>query len=217
MTVLSSDEVVILDFETTGLSANDDRIIEVGAAIVKGLKIIKTFSSLCDPGYRIPYFITDITGITNQMIKGKPIPEDVMYDLNEFIGKRPILAHNASFDSKFLYAEMNRINIAINNPVLCTLLLSRRLIQNASNHKLGTLKKYINFKEKEGHQDHRALDDVKVTVALWLHLRKCVENLSGCKKIDINLYKKISKMPKKQVNDQLAKLLIDSNNKLVVS
>lgn len=209
MTVSSSDEVVILDFETTGLSANDDHIIEVGAAIVKGLKIIKTFSSLCDPGYRIPYFITDITGITNQMIKGKPRPEDVMYDLNEFIGKRPILAHNASFDSKFLYAEMNRINIDINNPVLCTLLLSRRLIQNASNHKLGTLKQYINFKEKEGHQDHRALDDVKVTVALWLHLRKCVENLSGSKKIDINFYKKISKMPKKQVADKLAELLIN--------
>lgn len=217
MTILNNDEVVILDFETTGLSASDERVIEVGAAIVKDQKITKTLSSLCDPGYRIPYFITNITGITNQMVKGMPKPEDVMYDLNEFIGTRPILAHNASFDSQFLYAEMNRIDVDIDNPILCTLLLSRRLIQNATDHKLGTLKKHINFKETKGHQDHRALDDVKVTAALWLHLRKCVENLSGCKIFDINLYKKISKMPKKQVNDKLAKLLIGSNDKHIVA
>jgi len=119
---LSCEEVVILDFETTGLSANYERVIEVGAALVKGNKITKTFSELCYPGASIPYFITELTGITNAMLKGKPKPEKIMPKLHEFIGQRPILAHNASFDSQFLHAEMDRVGLEVVNPILCTML-----------------------------------------------------------------------------------------------
>jgi DNA polymerase III subunit epsilon len=206
MPVKDTSEVVILDFETTGLSTHEERIIEVGAAVVKGNKITETFATLCNPGRYIPYFITDITGITNEMIKGQPKPEAVMPNLHKFIGERPILAHNASFDAQFLHSEMDRVNINIDNPFLCTMLLSRRLIQDAENHKLGTLKKHINFKGKKDHKDHRALDDVKVTVALWLHLKKLVSNMTGTKKLDISIYQKINKMPKKQVVARLEKI-----------
>ena len=200
------DEVVIIDFETTGLSENYERVIEVGAAIVRGERITKTFATLCNPGIKIPSYITDITGITNQMIADHPRTEEAMPLLKKFIGERVILAHNASFDSQFLHAEMDRANIEVDNHILCTLLLSRRLIQNAENYKLGTLKRHINFKAKKDHKDHRALDDVKVTAALWCHLRKKVAQLSGIRQLDIGLYKKISRMPKAQVASKLAKL-----------
>jgi len=55
----------------------------------------------------------------------------------------------------------------VDNPILCTMLLARRLIDNTTDHKLGTLKRYINFENEAGHQDHRALDDMKVTASLW--------------------------------------------------
>ncbi len=205
-----NSEVIILDFETTGLSADYERIIEIGAAIVKGNKITQTFTTLCNPGIRLPHFITDLTGISNGMLNGKPEPEKVMPKLKIFIGDRPIIAHNASFDAQFLHSEMRRAKLAVDNPMLCTMLLSRRLIQDAKDHKLGTLKQHIKYKTKVGHQDHRALDDVKVTAALWIYLRNLVEEKTQSKQFDISLYKKIVKMPKKHVESRLEKIAATS-------
>lgn len=199
----SLDEVVILDFETTGLSAQDERVIEVGAALVKGNQVTKTFSQLCSPGTSIPHFITEFTGITNSMLEGKPKPEMVMLKLHKFIGRRPILAHNASFDRQFLYAEMGRAKLEVPNSILCTLLLSRRIILEVSNHKLATLKQYIKFNSEKSHQDHRALDDVKVTVALWLFLRKEIEKSIGLKSLDVDIFQRICKIPKSQIQAKL--------------
>ena len=123
-----TEEVIILDFETTGLASHQDRIIEFGAAVVQGDEIKSTFASLCNPGIYISPFITSLTGITNEMVRDMPAPERLMPDLYDYIGNRPILAHNASFDSRFLKAEMARIGKAVENPTLCTMLLARRLI-----------------------------------------------------------------------------------------
>jgi DNA polymerase-3 subunit epsilon len=170
------DELVILDFETTGLSPTYARIIEVGAVLVKNGKIVGELSQLMDPGCYIPYFITDITGITNQMVKGKPTPEKFMPKLQKFIGDRPIVAHNASFDQKFLMAEMKNIGKSVNNPFLCTLKLSRRLITNAPNYKLSTLIAHLKIKLPKEHQAHRALHDVISTFHVWMFLRQYVSN-----------------------------------------
>ncbi len=200
------EEVVVLDFETTGLSTDYDRIIEVGAAIVKGKDIQSTFSSLCNPGTTIPSFITNLTGISNEMIKGKPKPELVMFQFYDYIGNRPLLAHNASFDSRFLNAEMNRIGKAVNNPMLCTMLLSRRLVRDSMAHKLGTLKSYINYVSKPDHQDHRALDDVKVTVSLWIYLKEMIENLTKREFLTFNAYQKLSRVSKYKTQSYLESL-----------
>jgi DNA polymerase-3 subunit epsilon len=199
----SLDEVVVLDFETTGLSAQYERVIEVGAALVKGNQVTETFSQLCYPGTSISSFITEFTGITNSMLKGKPKPEIVMSKLHEFIGSRPILAHNASFDRQFLYAEMERAKLEVPNSILCTLLLSRRIILETENHKLGTLKQYIKFNSEESHQDHRALDDVKVTAALWIFLRQEIEKSIGLKNLDVDVFQKICRTPKSQMQAKL--------------
>jgi DNA polymerase III epsilon subunit-like protein len=106
------DEVVILDFETTGLSSDYDRTIEVGALLVRNHTIIDEFVELMNPGFAVPSFITSFTGISNAMLKGKPKPEIIMPKLLDFIGKRPIVAHNASFDKRFLMAELARANLS---------------------------------------------------------------------------------------------------------
>ena len=145
------DELVILDFETTGLSPNYARVIEVGAIIISGEKIVDKLSQLMYPGCSIPYFITGITGITNQMVKGQPSPEKFMPTLKKFIGARPILAHNASFDQKFLISEMENIGNRIDNKFLCTLKLARRLILDAPDYKLTTLTSHLKIKPLKEH------------------------------------------------------------------
>ena len=89
-------EFVILDFETTGLFPNKHRVIEVGAAIVKGAAIISTFSSLCLPDLKtkIPSIVTKLTGISIEMLQNKPTTSEVILKLVSFIGSRPVLAHN---------------------------------------------------------------------------------------------------------------------------
>jgi len=200
------EELVVLDFETTGLSTDYDRIIEVGAAIVKGKTIQSTFSVLCDPGIQIPSFITGLTGISNAMVKGKPEPEEVMLEFYDYIGNRPLLAHNASFDTRFLQAEMARIGKRVNNPSLCTMLLSRRLIHDTTDHKLGTLKRYVNYISESDHKDHRALDDVKVTVSLWIHLRALIEKITHRHVLSFNNYQKLSHISKYKLQAFLEKL-----------
>ncbi|MBL6989064.1 MAG: 3'-5' exonuclease [Bacteriovoracaceae bacterium] len=191
------DEVVILDFETTGLSAHYDRIIEVGAIIVKDNKVTNSFEQLMNPGRYISSTITKITGITRSMLQDKPRPEVVMPKLKQFIGDRVILAHNASFDQKFLDSEMNKAGLTIDNPILCTLLLSRRLIPNIYNYKLATIANHLQIKVDRA---HRALDDVLTTAKVWEHLQQVVRRSTGLTSPDHKILTRISKTPKASVN-----------------
>jgi DNA polymerase III subunit epsilon len=198
-------ELVILDFETTGLSPAYARIIEVGAVLVRDSKIVEQFSELMDPGCSVPYFITEITGITNQMVKGKPSPEKVMPKLKKFIGNRPILAHNATFDQKFLISEMQNIGAKIDNTFLCTMKLSRRLIPDSPDYKLTTLVSHLNIKVPKDQKAHRALGDVLRTYHVWLHLKETVaESINATP--DIDLFLKLEGQPKSKISDFLAKL-----------
>jgi DNA polymerase III subunit epsilon len=201
-------EVVVLDFETTGLSCERHRVIEIGAVILNGEgEILHTFQTLCNPPLvkPLPKIITKLTGITDSMLVGQQSTAMAMESLYLFIGNRAIIAHNASFDSKFLIAEMRRINKVIFNQFLCTLLLSRRLMQKAGCYKLSFLKKYINFQSATDHKDHRALDDVLVTVALWKRMISLLSHLKGSvDEYAVNLLATISRLSKKDVKSFLA-------------
>lgn len=202
---ISCNEVAVIDFETTGLSSSYDRVIEIGAVIVKGKKIVDSFSSLMNPGRKLPYFITELTGISNSMLHDMPKPEKIMPELKNFIGDRIVLAHNASFDSKFLHAEMKRAKVKFDNPVLCTMILSRRLIPNAYNHKLETLADHLNIRIGRA---HRALDDAKATAKLWRHLHGIVQNATGIKELDNDIFSMISKKSKGTVPGYLEKIKV---------
>ncbi len=204
MKIISTlDELVVLDFETTGLSSTRNRVIEVGAVILRNHQIIDSFSELMNPDQHIPCFISDLTGITNEMIKNKPSPKTIMPQLKEFIGNKPIVAHNASFDKRFLEAEMKRAHIDISNPTICTMLLSRRLIPDASSYQLGSLVRHLQIKPR---RVHRALDDVIVTTEVWNHLHQTVCTRTGIKNPDISIFQAISKKPKASVQEYLDSL-----------
>jgi len=190
---------IVLDFETTGLSPNvGARTTEVAAVRVENGRMTDRFQSLMNPGVRIPSFIQDLTGITNQMISKAPKNATVMKDLHRFIGKTPLVAHNASFDKKFLDAELELLGLKSEQHMACSLLVARRVYQNAPNHKLGTLVKYKNI-ENDG-TFHRALADAEMTARLWLCMKEDIADLIGLSEVTYDVMRLLANTPKKDVN-----------------
>ena len=162
-----ADTVVVLDFETTGLSPNQgDRAIEIGAVRIEQGRVVDRFQELMNPGFRISRFIENYTGIANAQLKSAPPCEEVMDRFADFIGDDNLVAHNASFDSRFLDAELQRLSRSYAGSFACSMLIARRLYQQAPNHKLGTLVEYKNI-PTDG-VFHRALADTEMTARLWL-------------------------------------------------
>src|SRR5512144_499732 len=103
--------VVVLDFETTGLSPDcGDRAIEIGAVLIRDNRIVDRFQSLMNPGRKVSSFIEEYTGITNRMLAAAPPVADVMPRFASFMDRHHLVAHNASFDRRFLDAELRRVN-----------------------------------------------------------------------------------------------------------
>ena len=106
-----ADTVVVLDFETTGLSPDaGDRAIEIGAVRVVNGEVVERFQELMNPGRPVSAFIEDYTGISNRLLKDAAPCEEVMVRFADFIGDYNMVAHNACFDKRFLDAELARIN-----------------------------------------------------------------------------------------------------------
>ena len=163
------ERIIVIDFETTGLSANGgDRAIEVGAVALESGQIVDRYQSLIDPGFRIDAFIEDYTSISNAMLADAPDSVQVMPQLRDFIGDSVLVAHNASFDRGFLEAEYSRLGYPTKHPFICSMRVARRLYPKAPNHRLGTLVAYTRVPECG--QFHRALADAEMTGYLWLNM-----------------------------------------------
>ena len=101
--------IAIIDFETTGISPNmGDRATEVAIVMLEGGQVVDRYQSLMNAGVRVNSFITQLTGITNEMVQAAPAAEQVMREAARFVGGRPMVAHNAAFDKKFWQAELAR-------------------------------------------------------------------------------------------------------------
>ncbi|MCX7923897.1 MAG: PolC-type DNA polymerase III [Clostridia bacterium] len=174
------DEFVVLDLETTGLNSEKDKITEVGAVKIKGGKIIDKFASFVNPEVPIPSFIQKLTGITNDMVKDAPTIEQVLTEFMEFINGTTLVAHNAPFDIGFLKHNAKAIGEHINNPVIDTLELCRKMFPELGKYKLNIIAKHLDI-SLENH--HRAVDDSKATGEIFI---KCLEMLKekGVKTID---------------------------------
>lgn len=159
------NDFTVLDFETTGLSPENDCIIQVAAVKYRDFKKIDEFVMFVNPLIPIPKFITDINGITEDNVKGSPTIDKVLPQLIEFIGEDAIVAHNASFDMKFLLAKMQANNIEYRKfKSLDTLSLARKYIDFTKNHKLETLKSFLKLNHLSSHE---ALHDCYVTAELY--------------------------------------------------
>lgn len=179
---LFESEFVVFDLETTGAKAPPCRITEIGACRVSGGKLTAEFHSLINPETSIPEFITQLTGISDDMVKDSPTFGEVVGDFMEFIGESVLVAHNAPFDMKFLNFEIGRIheNYRVANQHLCTVKLSRKLNQNVENHRLKTLADYYSI-ALENH--HRASDDARATAHIFVNLLNDLKEL-GVKDLD---------------------------------
>ena len=198
-----ASSVVVLDFETTGLSPNlGDRAIEIGAVKLVDGEIVDSFQQLMNPGFRVSSFIESYTGITNNMLRTAPSCDEVMAAFSEFIADENLIAHNASFDKRFLDAELERINCSYSGEFACSLLVARRLIPDAPSHKLGELVRYKNI-ENNG-VFHRALADAQMTAHLWLRMVEDLEQ-AGIVKPSFEFMQTVSKTAKGKLNLLLAR------------
>jgi DNA polymerase-3 subunit epsilon len=162
--------IVMLDFETTGLSpANGDRITEVAALRLRDGQVVERFVSLINCGVRIPAFITGLTGISQAMVDSAPPVAQVLPRLLEFIGGDTLAAHNASFDDKFLRAEAASLGLTPGYPaLLCSLKLARRVYPSFASYRLGDLSGKLGIRFASA--AHRAEADAEVTAAVLLEI-----------------------------------------------
>ena len=158
-----NDEMVAFDIETTGLNAGSDRMTEIGAVIYAGGEIKETFNTFVDPGMHIPSEITQLTGITDRDVKGAPSEAEAMKSFLEFAGDRPIVAHNADFDTGFMSAAAARSGIEFEPVYLDTLALSHALLPDLKRHKLDIVSNRLSLPE---FNHHRASDDALVVARI---------------------------------------------------
>jgi len=187
--------VIVLDFETTGLSPQyGDRAIEIGAVLIENNVITDRFQSLMNPGFRISSFIESYTGISNRMVQAASPCEEVMERFADFIADYPLVAHNASFDRKFLDSELAFIGKSRNSEMACSMLSARRVYPDAPNHKLGTLVRYREIYNDEIF--HRALADAEMTGNLWLAMIDDIKSSFGIINVSFELMQKLSRITK---------------------
>ncbi|MBP9940860.1 MAG: 3'-5' exonuclease [Comamonas sp.] len=164
-----TDRIAIIDFETTGMSpAHGARAAEVGIVVIEGGRMVDRFQSLMNAGQRMPWNITQLTGISDAMLQAAPPADTVMRQAAAFVGNTPMVAHNASFDRKFWVDELQRADCDTSQPFACTVLLSRRLYPQAPSHSLGRIVRFLDLPPAD--KAHRALADAEMTAHLLLRM-----------------------------------------------
>ena len=153
----------IIDIETTGGSYRLERITEIAVFIHDGTRIIDEYSSLINPERNIPYFITSLTGITNEMVEDAPKFYEVAKKIVEMTEGKVFVAHNARFDYSFIRQEFNMLGYNYKRPLLDTVALSRKLLPGHSSYSLGNLCNDLGI---EINGRHRASGDAMATVRL---------------------------------------------------
>jgi len=192
--------IVMLDFETTGLSPEaGDRITEVAALRIAEGRVVDRFVSLVNCGVRIPPFIVQYTGITQDMVDGAPPADEIVPRLIEFIGGDPLAAHNASFDEKFLKAEGALLGHACRHSALvCSLKLARRVFPGRDSYKLGELTRALGIRFNG--RAHRAEADAEVAAELLLHIGRHLNRSYGLQRVEPDLLVSINRLAAAKVH-----------------
>ncbi|MFC4809072.1 3'-5' exonuclease [Paenibacillus sp. GCM10023250] len=174
---LDEMEVVVFDLETTGFyPTNGDEIISFGAVLLRGERIVEeqSFYSLVNPKRRVPKHITELTGITNEMVSDAPDLMQVLHDFMEFVGKRLLIAHASGHDKQFLNSALWRTSkVNLTHRVLDTIMVAKWLEPELTGYGLDDL---LERNGIEITQRHHALEDSRMTAKLWLHyLRRMLD------------------------------------------
>lgn len=165
-------EFVAFDLETTGLSSRDDRIIEIGAVILKDGQEIDRFQTFVDPERQLERKIVELTGITDEMLQGAPKIQEILPKFLEFVGDRVLVAHNSDFDTGFIRAECQRQGLPYRYTAADTLILSQNLLQHLSKFKLDIVSNALNLPD---FNHHRAGDDAMTCGLIMTKLMEMLE------------------------------------------
>ena len=157
-------DFVVFDLETTGLSPEKNRIIEIGAVRVSGGEIVDRFSTFVNPEIPIPFEIEKLTSINDAMVIGAPKIEEALPRFLEFCGDAALVGHNAAFDVSFVAHSAARLGIPFDPTVLDTVTLAQHLLPNLNRYRLDTVAKALNV-SLENH--HRAVDDAGATAEIF--------------------------------------------------
>ncbi len=164
------ETAIVFDLETTGLSAQTCRITEIGAVRIRDGQVLDSFNTFVDPECPIPAEITELTGITDEMVAGAPSEREALTAFFDFVGKREdggevlLIAHNADFDTGFVRAAAKRCDMPFENPYLDTVALSRFLLPDLKKHKLDSLAEHYGLGD---FNHHRACDDAAMLAAIY--------------------------------------------------
>lgn len=199
--------IVMLDFETTGLSPGAGaRITEVAALRIENGRIVERFVSLVNCGVRVPPFITSLTGITQRMVDAAPCVSEVVPELLRFIGSDMLSAHNASFDEKFLLAEARALGLAPQHQgLVCSLKLARRLFPGLPSYKLGALSSSLGI--RFAGSAHRAEADAEVSANVLIHIGEHLQRSYGAARIDNALLARVAALSAARVPEFLGREL----------
>ncbi len=197
----TEDTFVVFDIETTGFSATENNIIEIGAVKISGGKITDRFSTFVNPGEPIPHRIEKLTGINDRMVADAPFINDALAQFREFTGDAVYVAHNASFDMGFLEAKEEAGGIKRQYSYVDTLGMARLLVPEITRFRLDNLCKFFKV-SLENH--HRAVDDAEATAHIFLKLigrlkDKGVNTLSGLNDLAASSDEKIRKSPSNHI------------------
>ena len=178
------DTYVVFDLETTGFSPKNDKIIEIGAVKVKNGKIIDSFSEFVNPRRPIPYKITELTGISDDMVRYADSIDFVLPKFMEFIGDAAVVAHNASFDCSFIEKNCKDLDLPFNATILDTVQICRFLYPELKSVKLNIVAKHLGVKLTS---HHRAVDDAKATGDIFVEcIKKIKEEYEVSSLSDLN-------------------------------
>lgn len=163
-----------IDTETTGLSATNDHVVEIGAVKFNQQGIISKYTVLINPCCSMSYEASQVNGITDEMLADCPLIEQVLPDFTSFIRNTILVAHNIGFDLKFLNKELQHQGYkVIDNKGADTLRISKNLLPEMPCHKLQKLAQTLGF---DPGQSHRAYDDARVCMELFIHCMNTYRN-----------------------------------------
>jgi len=165
--VLSEDEMTVFDIETTGLSASSCAITEIGAVKIRNNEVIDRFNTFADPGRHIPENITELTGITDEMVAGAPSQYEAVKAFLDFAGDDMLIAHNATFDIGFIRKVCDDNKIPFKNSYLDTVPLSRYVNPELKRHRLDNLAEYFGLGD---FNHHRASDDAEMLAMIFFRM-----------------------------------------------
>lgn len=163
------EDYCVIDLETTGLSFQYDDVIEIGIIKIRNDKIIDKFQTLINPGYPIPDFITEITGITNEMLVNQPCFLEIKKDILNFIDNDIIIGHNTSFDLNFI---RHKFNIELKNKYMDTVQFCRKLYPELDHHRLSDMVNLLKLTRNE----HRSISDCIATKELYDCIKKKMDD-----------------------------------------